>query len=201
MLPAPDNRFSHNITLRRSETMLKQIFVALVTAGLVYGSQMALASDRDLRATTVPATACEPLNSTQANTVWLSNAAWVFRGNNTGTVTFYCPLPRNAVTLSDNTDDNDITVYRVYYRDSDGAGPAARVTTRLVYRRSTGLFAAGSTWSSNSHNATDNTVALFANAHDMRFDAVYSFLVTLQRTNIQQDPAFSGIDFTFEPIP
>lgn len=181
--------------------MLKQIFVALVTVGLVYGSPIAMATDRDLRATTVPATSCTPLDSTQADMVLLSNAAWVFRGTNTGTVTFYCPLSRNAITLSDATDDNDISAYRVYYRDSDGAGSAARVTTRLIYRRADGLYAAGNTWNSNSQSATGNTTRIVANAHDMNADALYSFLVTLQRTNTQQAPAFSGVDFTFVPVP
>lgn len=177
------------------------LIVMLLTVSFVGLSGTARASDRDMLATTVPATACEPINSSHANEVELSNAAWVFRGANTGTITFYCPVPRNARTLSDATDDNDISAYRIYYRDSDGTGTAARVTARLVYRRADGLFSAGSTWDSNSLAATGNTTAIKANSHDLRFDALYSFLVTLNRTSTQQDPAFSGIDFTFVPVP
>ncbi len=175
------------------------LFVALFTVGFVGVTGTAKASDRDMLATTVPATACEPYRSSDARRVWLSNAAWVFRGANTGTITFYCPVPRNAVTLSDTTNDNDISAYRIYYRDSDGNGTAARVTARLLYRRASGLFSAGSLWNSNDYPVTGNTTVTKTNLHDMRSSALYSFLVTLSRTNRQQDPAFSGIDFTFRP--
>lgn len=183
--------------------MLKKrmLIVALGTVGLVGLAGTARANDRDMLATTVPATACEPLNSSHANEVQLSNAAWVFRGSHTGTITFYCPVPRNAWTLSDNTNDNDISAYRIYYRDSDGTGTTAQVTARLVYRGASGLFSAGSTWNSNNHAATGNTTAFKENVHDVRFDALYSFLVTLRRTNTQQAPAFSGIDFATIPVP
>ena len=143
--------------------MLKKLVlvVALFTIGFVWLAGTAGANDRDMLATTVPATACEPLNSSHANEVQLSNAAWVFRGTNTGTITFYCPVPRNAWTLSNTSNDNDISAFRVYYRDSDGTGTAARVTARLVSRRASGLFSARNTWNSNNHSATDNTPRRF----------------------------------------
>lgn len=176
--------------------MLKPIFVALLTAGLMYGPPLVMASTPDLRATTVPAAVCTPVDSTQASMVTLVNAAWVFRGANIGTVNFYCPLSRNTFTMSNATNNNQISGYRVYYRDSDGTGAAARVTTRLLYRRGDGLYGAGNTWSSSVHNISGNTTRNISNPHNLQADALYSFLVTLQRTNIQQEPAFSGIDFT-----
>ena len=185
--------------------MLRNITIAvcIIAMGCICLSRTALANDRDLRATTVPATACEPVDSAQAAEVRLSNAGWVFRGANTGTITFYCPLPRNGVTLSNTTDDNDTSSFRIYYRDTDCAGTAAQVTARLVYRQASALFFAGGTWNSNTvpNCSGFNMTAFHPNVHDVRFNALYSFLVTLRRTNIEQDPAFSGIDFTFTPLP
>jgi hypothetical protein len=73
------------------------------------------------------------------------------------------------------------------------------VRVRLAYRRIDGLYSAGSEWSSNSSNVTGNTVAYKNNAHDVRSDAVYSFVVRLTRTNSTESPAFSGIDFPILP--
>lgn len=182
--------------------MLKKlvIVIGLFSVGLFWLSGTARASDRDMLATTIPATACEPINSIHANRVGLSNGAWVFRGSWTGTIFFYCPVPRNAWTLSNTSNDNDISAYRVYYRDSDGTGAASRVTARLLYRQTGGLFSGGSTFSSNSFSPTGNTRATKINFHDVRAGALYSFLVTLRRTSTSVNPAFSGIDFWIPPV-
>jgi len=175
--------------------------LALCLSALGALPMSAAASAADMLATTVPASACVPIDSTHASKVRLSNAAWVFRGNNIGAVQFYCPLVRNAYTMSDGSDDNDVTAFRVYYRDSDGTGNRSRVTARLVYRKQDGLHQAGDLWNSNSSGATGNTRQLFVNVHDMQFDAVYSFYVTLYRAGTDEDPALSGFDFSFPAIP
>ena len=183
--------------------MLKKTFAALFTAfvALHAAPQLSFANDQDVWATTVPAPACQPVDSFQASKVRLSNGAYVFRGNSTGTVQFYCPLPLNAFTVANFSHDNDITKFRIFYRDSDGTGNAARVTARLVYRLANGLYAGGSTWNSNISNVTTNTTRIHNNPHDMRSASLYSFYVTLTRTNTSQDPAFSGIDFPFPAAP
>ena len=172
------------------------------------------ASDKDLLATTVPASSCAPVNSSHAAKVTLSNGAWVFRGNNTGTVSFYCPVPINAYTVSNNSNDNDISAYRIYYRDPDGGvlggggglalAQQTWLTSRLIYRRSGGMYSAGITWSSNNTltNATGNTTAIKANAHDVKFNALYSFLIKMYRANSNiNSPTFAGVDFSFVPVP
>ncbi|MFN2201752.1 MAG: hypothetical protein ACK2UO_11120 [Caldilineaceae bacterium] len=176
-------------------------WAVLIATMIVAISLPVAANDRDVRAKTVPASVCEPANSGTENRVLLSNGAWVFRSGQTGTVTFWCPVSLNAYTVSNTGNDNDISWYRVYYRDTDGTGTAARVTTRLTYRRSNGLFSAGSTWNSNSSSGTGNKIAYKQNTHDVRFGALYAFLVTLQRTSTSQSPAFSGIDFELPPVP
>ncbi|WP_413200555.1 hypothetical protein [Nostoc piscinale] len=173
---------------------------ATIAASLIVPS-VASANDRDILATTVPATACRPNSDSGDASVVISNGAYVFNGSATGTVTLYCPLPINANTISDLTNDNDISTYRVYYRDTDGIGGASEITTRLVYRDSAGLNGVGSTWSSNVSNMTDNRTQFVNLNHSVGSNRLYSFLVTIQRTNTTQNPAFSGIDFAFPPIP
>lgn len=173
---------------------------ATIAASLIAPSA-ALANDRDVAATTIPATACRPNTDSADAVLALSNGAYVFNGSATGTVILYCPLPITAYTISDFTDDNDISRYRVYYRDSDGIGVASEVRTRLVYRDANGLTQLGSTWSSNLSNITDNTTQIVNLNHDVGTDRLYSFTVIMQRTNTTQNPAFSGIDFPPIAIP
>lgn len=180
---------------------MKKATAVFSTLAAIVAAVPLLANDQDVRATTVPATACQPATHAMAALVQISNAAWTFAGNATGTVYLYCPLPINGNTVSGAGDDNDISAYRIYYRDSDGTGAAAEVTTRLLYRRSDGLYSGGAAWSSNSNllDTTTNTVVFHLNAHDMTADGVYSFLVTLRRTNTDASAVFSGIDFALVP--
>ena len=182
---------------------MKKATAVLSTLAAMVAAVPLLANDQDVRATTVPATACQPASLAFAAKMQISNAAWTFAGASTGTVYLYCPLPINGNTVSDASDDNDISTYRIYYRDSDGTGAAAEVTTRLVYRRSDGLYSGGPQWSSNSNplDTTTNTIDFHDNPHDMTAAGVYSFFVTLKRTNTNDSAAFSGIDFENEPVP
>lgn len=182
---------------------MKRATAVLSTLAAMVAAVPLLANDQDVRATTVPATACQPASLAVAAKMQISNAAWTFAGGATGTVYLYCPLAINGNTVSDASNDNDISAYRIYYRDSDGTGAAAEVTTRLIYRRSDGLYSGGPTWSSNSNvlDTTTNTTAFHDNPHDMTAAGVYSFLVTLRRTNTDQSAVFSGIDFESPPAP
>src|SRR3712207_5930968 len=115
---------------------------------------IASANDRDLIATTIPASACRPSNNMEDGRVRLSNGAYVFQGTFTGTVVFYCPLPINRFTISDATDDNNISSYRVYCRDTDGAGNAAQVTTQLQFRNANNIANVGGVSSCRSEEHT-----------------------------------------------
>jgi hypothetical protein len=180
---------------------MKKATAVLTTLAAIAAAVPVLANDQDLRATTVPATACQPATQAMAAQVLISNAAWTFTPTATGTVYLYCPLPVNGNTVSAAGDDNDISAYRIYYRDSDGTGNAAEVRTRLIYRRSDGLYSGGAEWSSNSNplDTETNTTTYHDNAHDMTADGVYSFLVTLRRNNTLESAVFSGIDFRIPP--
>ena len=171
------------------------------TAAAAFGSaNTVLANDAPLLATTVPASSCAPVDEAQSDKVRLSNGAWVFSGVHTGTVMFYCPLPLNAMDVNNVLQVNDMTTYRVYYRDSDGGGilnNRAKVTARLIYRKADGMYSGGSLWSSRftPNNQTDNSTAIKVNNHTLQANALYSFVVTLYRSESEQKPAFSGIDF------
>jgi hypothetical protein len=183
-----------------SQRRTRPLATLLAAAALLAGTHSAHANDQDLRATTVPATSCQPASDALSSRVVLSNAAWIFNGTSTGTITFYCPLPINGNTESDASLDNDMSIIRVFYRDTDGMGVGAEVTARLAFR-STGLFAVGAPWSSNSSNVVVDTTAFHPLAHDLSANGLYSFIVTLSRTSTDESPAFTGIDFALPQVP
>lgn len=172
------------------------------------------ANDFDVAATSIPATSCMPATSSDRNKMAISNGAWSFQGTNTGTVNLYCPITFNHLQPSNSGSDNDISRYRIYYRDPDGGllgigggfvvPQRSRIETRLVFRKSDGLYSAGTWWNSDStpSNAKNNTVAYKTNVHDVAQDALYSFVVKMYRANTSIDsPTFGGIDFPIVPVP
>jgi hypothetical protein len=152
---------------------------------------------RDLWHRTVPASACAPLDSVQAAKVRLQNGAWRFDGNNTGTVSFYCPVPINAWPAdNDEPDHTEMEFYRVWYRDPDGMATDARVTTTLRYRDLAGAWqTVAGTLNSNVFANTGFTTKVIDSEHTFEMDALYSFYVTMSRTAATQTVEFHGIDF------
>jgi hypothetical protein len=181
------------------------LFITAIAAFFTFPSA-AVANDRDVQATTIPASACRPESNTADASVRMVNGAFIFNPNSTGTVRFFCPLPINRLTVSDSSNDNDLTGYRVYYRDTDGTGNLAEITTHLFYRNSNAgsSIPVNAAWSSNSNpsNLTVNT-SFFVDDPNHQFEAfrLYFFVVTMRRNNnTNQDPAFGGIDFVV-PLP
>jgi len=184
--------------------MKTKSFIAIAaSAALLTFPSAAVASDQDVQATTIPASACQPRGFSTDARVVLSNGAYVFdpSASGTATATFYCSLPINGLTVSNTTNDNDITGYRVYYRDSDGTANASEITTRLAYRDTQGITYVGTLWSSNTNTQTGNTNRYISLNHDLGIYRLYFFVVTMRRTSTIQSPAFSGIDFIFPPVP
>jgi hypothetical protein len=177
----------------KSKTLLS---LTAAAAGWIAASPV-YANDPDLRATTVPATACHPLRAASGDQVELSlpELGWVFSGTEVGTVMLYCPLPVNNNTVFDGSNDNDMTTYRVLYTDTDGMGAAAEVRVWLVFR---GINASNqvpaSVWSSNSSNVMVANQAFQFVGHDLQ-PALYSVLVRLSRATDLERPVFRGIDF------
>jgi len=176
-------------------TAIKNKFLLATTVALIGVSGFAAANDKDLIATTIPASSCTPVNSKQAEMVFLQNGSWVFRNGVTGGVGFYCPLPLNAYTVSNNTNDNDMTHFRIYYRDTDGKGTAATLTARLKRKLTNGAQLWGTQWNSNNVNVSGQTAQIHPYLHDLAFSAQYVMNVTMGRNNTTQRPIFTGIDF------
>ena len=191
--------------------------IAPATTALIFfaGSGHALANclnSWNLGATTIPASACQPVDSTDAGVVKLSNGAWVFDVNAPASASFYCPLHLNEVQLNDPFGPNTyLDQYRVLYRDPDGgflgcpggvcpppAGQQAIIQVELTYRDVNGMQKVpGSKWTSmvSSFVNTANTHATKKVGESFVPGAIYAFEVTMTRANPALKPAFSGIDF------
>lgn len=185
-----ENIASKNLTLWIKPSVLGA--VSLVLFGM---AGQASANDRDLVATTIPASACELSNSDQADKVFLQQGSWRFRTGVTGGVIFNCPLSLNRFTVSDNSDDNDMTHFRVYYRDTDATGNRATLTARLKRRNINGGLFFGPQWNSNNVNIAAHTAQIQPTLHQMAFSGQYMVQVTMGRSSADQHPMFTGIDF------
>jgi hypothetical protein len=176
----------------------KSLIAFTASAALFTFPSAAMANDQDVRATTIPASVCQPSGATGEPPAQIVNGAYIIRGNSTGRLTLYCPLSIDANTISDVSNDNDITRYRVCYRDSDGAGNLAEVRAQLHYRGTVGgspQVAVGVPWSSNTNPSMVNTCVSVPLNHDLGANQAYYFIVTIRQNNTVQEPAFGWIDF------
>ncbi|MCC6558513.1 MAG: hypothetical protein IT372_36715 [Polyangiaceae bacterium] len=105
--------------------------------------------------------------------------------------------------MSDDTNDNDITRFRVYYDDSDGRGNQAAVRVQLLRWVGGRMeLIPGSFWSSNQRAETRGfTVGYHSLPYDLQGDSLYSFMVVMYRRSAENTAGFAGIDFPFIPPP
>lgn len=182
---------------------LKYLTLFAAMAAVFATPSIASANSKDVIATTIPASACRPENDATDERVALSNGAYIFAGNATGTVRFYCPLPLTEYTSS-GVGGNYLNRYNVYYRDTDGTGNAAQIQTALYYR-STSLVSVSPIFNSNAVNTggnlTDNRIQGVLFNHTFASPRLYFFAVSMRRDNTNQNPAFSGIDFVYPLVP
>jgi hypothetical protein len=110
-----------------------------------------------------------------------------------------CPLPVNNIEMSGTGLDNDISSFRVTYRDTDGLGSGGEVSVflqRAVLLSGGGLRTAPvCSWSSNRDGTdeTGHTSDMVPCNHDVRSRDFYVFVVVLDRTTAEVE--FTGIDF------
>ena len=173
----------------------------------------AVPNDWDVLSRNIPASACQVRDSAQAALVEMVQGAWRFAGNNVGRVTFTCPFPisyfpaDHAEYLPGGT---QMTFFRVWYRDSDGATNAASVQATPYVR----LWPSGA-WSNiglvpggggfvppgicqfNSGNFGDLGFAAHVKDcdHTIQLNALYAFEVTIARNAATLTVEFHGIDF------
>ena len=191
--------------------MIRWLLVFL--AGLLPG--YALANDRDLRATSVPASSCIPYFAENAEAPGQSlpwfNSFYGLEGAYPNPdhriVYLHCPLSVNNIELSTKSNDNDISSFRVAYRDADGLGMAAWVE---VYLYQLVVLASGEPriwlichWNSRENGSTTTgfTKVDVLCAHDILPGAFYTFEARLF-TRFVGGPtpptpaaAFAGITF------
>jgi hypothetical protein len=186
--------------------MKRLMVLAPLAVGALPGS--ALANDRDLRATPIPAAACVATGrGTDGVGIGgdFSAGAYVVTGNfpeNAGSPKdqrLQCGLPVNNLELSNpSSNDNDITSFQVLYRDADGRGPETLVEVAL---NQTVPLASGALqsrpicrWSSNANGtaATGYTRANVPCAHDIPPGAFYHFTVRLFTTATGATTPFAG---------
>lgn len=181
---------------------LKYLTLFAAMAAVFATPTIASANSNDVKATTIPASACRPENDATDERVALINGAYVFAGNATGTVRFYCPLPLTEYTTS-GIGGNSLSHYNVYYRDTDGTGNAAQIQTALYYR-STSLVPVSPIFNSNTVNTggnlTNDRIQTVLFNHTFDSPRLYFFAVSIRRDNTNQNPAFSGIDFVDLPV-
>ena len=147
------------------------------------------ANDRDIRAITVPPSSCS-LRS--GNAFYGSN----FWGADGGEALLQCPLPINNIDLSGTTNDNDISKFRTFYRDSDGSGSTVNIVVTLGYTKITvdGLWSITGVCTFSSSPATiDYTNTTKSCVHDVASGVFYFFQVRLNAVGGNAD--FVGIDF------
>ena len=186
--------------------MLRYALAALTCAACLIGGG-AQANDRDLLGTPVPAASCVKyyadnaeggaLNSGRRQRRSWYNGVFALRGG-VGTpgqdykdFRLHCGLAVNQVEISNLTsNDNDITSFRVLYRDGDGRGAATVVEVTLYKMTALSSGEVQSTpvcqWSSNTSGtgATGYIRATVPCAHDIPVGAFYHFDVRLFTTAI-----------------
>lgn len=165
----------------------------------------------DLISRTVPASACEVRDKSQAARVELAQGGWRFVGSTTGRVTLTCPLPVSHFPADHDLGAGytEMTFYRVWYRDSDGPDTVTSVSVTPYLRTdlgawtNIGLVGGGGgivppgvcQFNSNSHANLVFAANIQDCAHDIQLNALYSFEVTLERNSTSQTVEFHGIDF------
>jgi hypothetical protein len=162
-----------------------------VVAGVAALSTMitpdAAANDRDLKATHIPAAACDANNSYNVD---LRQGIHV-PGDQPGALNqdhvWRCALPLNNVDLGGTTNDNDMSSFTVFYMDSDGAGTRVNLKVDL-WENTVGANGLVSTlrcpWNSNQEGSgsTAYTSKNKPCAVDLGATSFYFFTVTMRVT-------------------
>ena len=183
-------------------------------AGLLSGQ--ALANDRDLLATPVPASSCTPFFAENAGVSTGGSEPWYNgfyglegrAGQAHRLLYLHCPLSVNHIELSNpRSNDNDISSFRILYRDADGFGSEILVE---VFLYQTILLASGEIqnrllchWNSNTSRTSGTGGTGFTRTnvpcvHDVTPGSFYTLearLITRFVGGPSPNAAFAGITF------
>jgi hypothetical protein len=194
--------------------MRTSFFTTLLSGAAMLATLPAHAyNDWDILSRTIPASACTPANSAQAAMVEMVQGAWRFVNTvTTGRVTLTCPFPISVfpADFAQAPGPAKMSFYRVWYRDSDGAGPGGSLVVTPYVRlapggawMNIGLVGGGGgfvpagicQFFSNAHPALTFMATVQPCSHDIQWNALYSFEVVLSRSTAGATVEFHGIDF------
>lgn len=173
----------------------------LLSATLVSPTQ---ASDRSVRGVMIPPSSCQPYPQAGPDCIiprgqlrgYLTGNAWTIFPTDCQFV-LVCPLPINNIELGGMATDNDISKFRVHFRDPN---PGSQVIARLIKSQvSGGTFISSSVCGGLVSAATTTpTTTTVSCPHDVAgAGTFYHFEVILigAGTSSIETPSFYGIDF------
>lgn len=177
--------------------------LVLVPVLLTAHPASAATNDRELRAVTIPPSACAVASSTvPTGGTFRLNSGWdlllpIFQA---GSAVLDCPLPVSNVKLSAATGSVKMGKFRVRYLDSDARGGRVTISVALFADRITTTGNVPSLVCSWNSNAADNgsTLATAATqncAFTLQPDTIYFFQVVLNAAS-----PFTGVRAVFYGI-
>jgi hypothetical protein len=180
----------------RTASLLVGLLLPAFAATLALAPTAARANDRDLRGTSVPASACveHSRSASFAGSGWSTDGYFVVSGAGTNLIV-RCPLPVNSIDLSGTTNDNDISKIRVHYQDPDGFAFGNDIQIQLIKTTpaSPALKTVVCEWRSSVDGTGSTTAASATKAcpHDVASGSFYHFNVFIYNGSTK----FFGIDF------
>jgi hypothetical protein len=162
-----------------------------VLAALIGLADAARANDRDVRATMIPATSCQLYNGS----AFLSNYSWFLLGYIGNQAFLLCPVTFNNIDLSGTSNDNDLTKFRVHYRNKGGEMRVFLDRVEHFGTTSRSQSVCGAILPSTT-SSVEYTSTVIQCPHDIGSgNNFYSFLVRMDSNFTDSVQRFVGIDF------
>lgn len=165
------------------------LLMGLISIGLT--GPVAQANDRSLTALSIPPSSCQAWPSspgTFQGSVWHAIAGQ--------TAVLYCPLPVTNIEMGASGADNDMSKFRVHFRDSDGPAAGASVSAALVQTSRSSL---SPTTICSADLGTTTTSSFVTNTipcrHDISSNGAFYVIVVTLRSSPAAFSSFLGIDF------
>lgn len=169
---------------------MKRVGYLNLLAGLLLSSAVASptqANDRSVRGLMIPAASCQQ-QSVAAG--FFDTAIWSVAN---GVTRIACALPINNIELGGTAADNDLSKFRVLFRDGDGPGAAATIYAALYYVNRSGVVGdlCGQLLSAASTTVTSATVPCIVDLTPGVFYGIRIEMVAGPTVGVE----FRGIDF------
>ncbi len=168
-----------------------KVIVTAAFAAVALAPVPALSGSLDVAS--VPASMCEPTSPASADKLRLGSNGYYFRRANTGFATLHCPIPYKSADFVGGESVYMLN-YRLFYRDTDGNGNAARVYTWFLERSINGTVSFSDLLDSNTYPDTGYSAQFRFMDTFLGLDQLHGLYVVMYRANTSQRPVFSGFD-------